>query len=72
MVIDMKDIIDSSYTPITQNDLVNPANKDVKCANADDMVSTMLELAKENIETDFLYKKDGEKGLWLEILKVKE
>ena len=37
MVIDMKDIIDSSYTPITQNDLVNPANKDVKCANADDI-----------------------------------
>lgn len=48
------------------------AGDTIKCSNADDMVSTMLELAKENIETDFLYKKDGEKGLWLEILKVGE
>ena len=37
MVIDMKDIIDSSYNPITQNDLVNPANKDVKCADAENI-----------------------------------
>lgn len=27
-------IIDSQYKPITQDDLVNPANKDVACANA--------------------------------------
>lgn len=27
-------VIDSKYKPITQNDLVNPANKDVECALA--------------------------------------
>lgn len=44
----------------------------IKCANAEDMVDTMQELANENIQTDFLYEKDGEKGLWLEIIKVGE
>ena len=42
----------------------------IKCANAEDMINTMQELAKENIQTDFLYEKDGETGLWLEIIKV--
>ena len=27
-------VIESKYKPITQNDLVNPANKDVECAIA--------------------------------------
>ena len=44
----------------------------IKCANAEDMINTMQELAKENIQTDFLYEKDGETGLWLEIIKVGE
>ena len=44
----------------------------IKCANAEDMINTMQELAKENIQTDFLYEKDGEKGLWLEVIKVGE
>ena len=43
----------------------------IKCADAEDMISTMQELAKCDIETDFLYEKDGEKGLWLEVIKVK-
>ena len=44
----------------------------IKCANAEDMINTMQELAKENIQTDFLYEKDGETGLWLEVVKVGE
>ena len=42
----------------------------IKCANADDMINTMTELAKEGIETDFMYEKDGKKGLWLEVIRV--
>ena len=37
-------------------------------ADADDCVRTMTELAVCGIETDFLYEKDGEDGLWLEVL----
>ena len=44
----------------------------IKCANAEDMINTMQELANENIQTDFLYEKDGETGLWLEVVKVGE
>ncbi|WP_379691361.1 hypothetical protein [Mediterraneibacter gnavus] len=40
----------------------------IKCADADDCVRTMTELAVCGIETDFLYEKDGEDGLWLEVL----
>ena len=32
----------------------------------------MMLLAKEGIETAFLHEKDGERGLWLEVRKVKE
>ena len=39
----------------------------IKCADAEDCVRTMNELAVCGIETDFLYEKDGESGLWLEI-----
>ena len=37
----------------------------IKCHDADDMIRTMTELEKENITTDFMYEKDGVKGLWL-------
>ena len=30
----------------------------------------VIELEKENIETDFMYEKDGVKGLWLVVVKV--
>lgn len=33
----------------------------IKCANADDMINTMTELAKEDIETDFMYEKTESK-----------
>lgn len=42
----------------------------IKCRDKDDMVDTMVELAKDGIETDFLYEKDGVKGLWLEVVKT--
>lgn len=43
----------------------------IKCNDADDLIKTMTELAKEGIETDFVYEKDRMKGLWLEITKIK-
>ena len=39
----------------------------IKSSNKEEMVEIMNELAKENIETDFLYEKDGKCGLWLEV-----
>lgn len=39
----------------------------IKCRDKDDMVSTFMELQKCGINSDFLYEKDGEKGLWLVI-----
>lgn len=35
------------------------------------MVDKMVELAKKDIETEFIYEKDGKKGYWLEVKKVK-
>ena len=42
----------------------------IKCADAEDMIETMYALAKEGIETNFLYEEGGVKGLWLEVVKV--
>ena len=42
----------------------------IKCHDADDMIHIMTELAKENITTDFMYEKDGEKGLWLVVERI--
>lgn len=44
----------------------------IQCYNAEDCIRTMQELSKEGIMTDFLYEKDGERGLWLEIVEVME
>lgn len=41
-----------------------------KCHNKDDCVDYMTELAKRGIVTDFLYEKDGERGLWLVVTKI--
>lgn len=40
----------------------------IKCSDADDMIDTMNELVKSGVETDFLYKKDGKEGFWLEVI----
>ena len=42
----------------------------IKCANKDDLLQTHNELAENNIMTDFMYEKDGIKGLWLVIEKI--
>lgn len=42
----------------------------IKCKDKDDMVDTMQALIKEGIDTDFMYEKDGEKGLWLIVTEV--
>ena len=41
----------------------------IKCANADEMIALSEKLAKEDIKTDFVYEKDGVKGLWLEVVE---
>ena len=46
------------------------AGDTIQCHYKDDAVSYMTELAKENIETDFMYEKDGVKGLWLVVTRV--
>lgn len=42
----------------------------IKCHDKNDLVHTMYELQAEGIETDFLFEKDGEKGLWLKVEKI--
>lgn len=42
----------------------------IKCHDKDEMIDLMHELEKENIETDFMYEKDGVKGLWLVVVKA--
>lgn len=44
----------------------------IRCKDSDDAVNVMKDLAKEGIDTDFLYEKNGEKGIWLEIIKINE
>ena len=41
----------------------------IKCSNEKECLSYMQELESEGYSTDFLYEKDGEKGLWIEITK---
>ena len=42
----------------------------IKFHDKDDLIKTMTELAKCDIETDFMYEKDGENGLWLVVTKT--
>jgi hypothetical protein len=37
----------------------------IECRDAEDMIDTMFDLMHCGIETDFMYEKDGKKGLWL-------
>lgn len=41
----------------------------IKCRDADDAIRTSKELLEAGIYTDFLYYKDGKRGLWLEAVK---
>lgn len=42
----------------------------IKRSSSDEAVDLMHTLDLEGYDTDFLYEKDGEKGLWTEILEV--
>ena len=53
---------------INVNDLLCISEKQIN--DADDMIRTMTELEKENITTDFMYEKDGVKGLWLVVERI--
>lgn len=41
----------------------------IKCHDEEECIEIMGELEKEGYGVDFLYEKDGQKGLWLEITK---
>ena len=53
-----------------RTDCVLKVGDTIKCHDKDDLIKTMTELAKCGIETDFLYEKDGENGLWLVVTKT--
>lgn len=50
-------------------DFVLKSGDTIKCSDEEDMIKTMNELEKHDIQTDFLYEKYDEIGYWLEILK---
>jgi len=41
------------------------AGDTIKCSNAMEIIDVMQALEKEGYSTDFLYEKDGKKGLWI-------
>ena len=41
----------------------------IKFNDPDDMTNVMHFLAKDGVETDFMYEKDGERGFWLVVVK---
>lgn len=40
----------------------------IKCHDKDELVRVMGELVKQGIYTDFLFEKNGIKGLWLVVV----
>ena len=42
----------------------------IQCRDKEDLIATMYDLQINGIESDFLYEKDGERGLWLIIEKI--
>lgn len=42
----------------------------IQCHDKDEMVDLFNALQAEDIDSDFLYEKDGEKGLWLIITGI--
>lgn len=42
----------------------------IKCSSADETIRVMQDLAQEDVETDFVYEKDGVKGFWLIVTKA--
>lgn len=44
----------------------------IKCHDAEELIEYMYGLAKEGIETDFVFEQDGVKGFWLIVTKVED
>ena len=44
----------------------------IRCPDKDEMVNISMELDNEGIDNDFLYEKDGQKGLWLVVVDFKK
>ena len=42
----------------------------IKCSDKEDLLNTHNDLASNGVYTDFLYEKDGEQGLWLEVISI--
>lgn len=42
----------------------------IRCKDRDDMLNTMHDLIFEGINTDFVYKHNGQSGLWLEVISI--
>lgn len=45
-------------------------NDKIKCNGIADLIDTMYALAKKDVETDFSYEQNGEKGYWLIVTKI--
>lgn len=44
----------------------------IQCADVDDLIDTMTELAQNGIITDWIFEKDGQKGYWLVVEEIEE
>jgi hypothetical protein len=44
----------------------------IECVDKEDMVETMMQLAQEDVETEFVYERDGVKGYWLEVIRIED
>ena len=44
----------------------------IQCADVDDLIDTMTELAQNGVITDWTFEKDGQKGLWLVVEEIEE
>ncbi|MBR2401401.1 MAG: hypothetical protein IKB01_01340 [Lachnospiraceae bacterium] len=47
-------------------------NDTIKCSSKEELLTIHQNLAMDNIQTDFMYEKDGQAGLWLVVLKIGE
>ena len=55
---------------VWKGDRMLKAGDTIKCADKEDLLNTHNDLALNGVYTDFLYEKDGKKGLWLEVIRV--
>ena len=44
----------------------------IKCSDKAEAIMIMMALEDDGLETDFLYEKDGQKGLWIEVTGIQK